>query len=207
MRKFITFIILIVWILTLYSIRASAQVPDTIVQYITIWDFTRITKDTTFTQSKAGLSLLETPNNEEWEVTVSYKKKVVVPPAPVTTTVEDILLQYSGAWTNASGAWGSVSFSSQVGATAKYSFTGNKVEVIADKAMNHGEVGIKINNNSEEIINLYSPTRINGVVVFDKVIPLGFHTIVFRVISNTVLIDKLITTRNKTRYLALSQRH
>jgi hypothetical protein len=195
MRKLFTFIILIVWILTLYSIRASAQAPDTVTKYITIWDFTRITKDTTFTQSKAGLSLLETPNNEEWEVTVSYKKKVVVPPTPVITTVEDILLQYSGAWTNASGAWGSVSFSSQAGATAKYSFTGNRVQVIADKAMNHGEVGIKINNNSEEIINLYSPTRINGVVVYDKVIPLGFHTIVFRVISNTVLIDKLITTR------------
>lgn len=191
-REYLIWILLILLFIVI-SIESSAQAPDTVTKYVTIWDFTRITKDTTFTQSKAGLALLETPNNQDYEVTISYKKKL--PPDPVITTVNDIDLEYVGDWYHASGPWGDVSFSSEIGATAKYSSTWNRIQVISDKALNHGEVGIKINNNPEEIINLYSPTRINGVVVYDKVIPLGFNTIAFRVISNTVLIDKIILTR------------
>jgi len=56
-------------------------------------------------------------------------------------------------------------------------------------------MSVQINNGTPKIVNLYSPTRVNGFTIFDEPVPAGFNTITLKVVSATVLIDKLITTR------------
>lgn len=143
-------------------------------------------KDTVIILNDSKLLLIERPTNELYEVTMTFKKKVMV---PVVTIVNDTELQYIGTWNPSVGATWSVTYSSEVGATAFLNFYGNRVEVVADKASNHGKMGVKINNGVEKIVDLYSPTRINGVTVVDELVPMGTNSIQLRVISNTVLID------------------
>jgi hypothetical protein len=149
----------------------------------------KVKTDTTFTLTDSNLMLVERQTNDTYQVLVTFKKV-----EPVVTTVEDSQLTYVGAWVKASGATYSVTYSSEVGATARYSFTGNRVQVFCDKASNHGDIGIRINNGIEKTYSLYSPTRMNSQLIFDEPVPPGYNTITLRCVSNTVLIDKLLIT-------------
>lgn len=134
----------------------------------------------------SNLLLIERPTSDTYQVTISFVKR-----SPVMTIVNDTQLTYTGIWTPASGAWGNIHYSSQVGATAKYSFTGNRVEVISDLDPSHGKLGYTINSGTEKVVDLYRATRLNGQVVINEPVPAGFNTITLRVIDKTVLIDYL----------------
>lgn len=128
-----------------------------------------------------------------WEIT----RKEEAPPViePVVTIVNNTELTYTGLWEHATGATYSVSHSGTIGATAKYTFTGNRIEVISDMAPGHGVLGFTIDGKPEESVNLYSATRLNGTVVIDRALVSGSHTITFRVVSATVLLDYLRITK------------
>lgn len=126
-----------------------------------------------------------------WEITRKEEAPVI---EPVVTIVNNTELTYTGLWEHATGATYSVSHSSTIGATAKYTFTGNRIEVISDMAPGHGVLGFTIDGKPEESVNLYGATRLNGTVVIDRELTAGSHTITFRVISNTVLIDFIRVT-------------
>lgn len=146
----------------------------------------KASKDTTFTLTDSNLLLIERPDNDTYEVTISFIKK-----GPVVTTVNNTELIFTGSWEHPAGATYTVSHSNQVGATAKYSFTGNRVEVISDLDPSHGKIGYTINSGTEKFVDLYRATRLNGQVVINEIVPPGFNTITFKVVSNTVLIDYL----------------
>ena len=150
-----------------------------------------IQKDTVMTWK--GLKPVFIESGNEVEVTITFKVKA--PPVPVVTTVNNTELTFTGSWEHPQGTWGSVSHSSTVGSTAKYSFTGSRVEVISDMAATHGKLGYTINSGVEKVVDLYSADRKNGVIVIDEQVPSGFNTITFRVKSNTVLIDYMRISR------------
>lgn len=150
----------------------------------------KASKDTTFTITDSNLLLVETPDNDTYEVTISFKKK-----APVVTTVNNTELTFTGLWEHPAGATYTVSHSNQVGATAKYSFTGSRVEVISDLDPFHGKIAYTINSGTEKFADLYRATRLNGQVVINEIVPAGFNTITLRVVDKTVLIDYLKITK------------
>lgn len=152
----------------------------------------KASNDTTFIVDDSNLLLIERPTDDDYIVTMNFVRRVI---EPVITIVNDDKLTYTGAWVIAEGATYSVTYSSDPGAVAKYSFTGNRVEVISDLAPNHGELGYTINSGKEKIVNLYSAVRQNGVVVIEEPVPAGFNTITLRCVSNTVLIDYLRLTK------------
>lgn len=127
-----------------------------------------------------------------WEITRKEEAPVI---EPVVTIVNNTELTYTGLWEHPAGATYTVSHSNQVGATAKYSFTGNRVEVISDLDPSHGKIGYTINSGTEKFVDLYKATRLNGQVVINEIVPPGFNTITFRVVDKTVLIDYLKITR------------
>lgn len=150
-----------------------------------------IQKDTVMTWK--GLKPVFIESGEEVEVTVTFKVKT--PPVPVVTVVNNTELTYSGIWEHWTNGVISISYSITVGATAKYSFTGNRIEVVSDLAPGHGVFSWTIDGIPQENVNLYRATRLNGQTVIEKDIPAGYHTIILTVVSNTVLIDKLIVTK------------
>jgi len=148
----------------------------------------KASKDTTFIVDDSNLLLIERPTNDEYVVTMNFVRRVI---EPVITIVNDDKLTYTGAWVIAEGDTYTVTYSTTPGAVAKYSFTGNRIEVISDLAPGHGNLGYTINSGLEKVVNLYSAVRKNGVVVIDEPVPQGFNTITLRCISGTVLIDYL----------------
>lgn len=146
--------------------------------YVTEWDFVKITKDTSFTQTEGQLSFIETESNRKYKVTVTLE--------PVLQVVarEDFTL--TGTWEtpmdtrdpflNNSCAW-----SIQTGATLSLTFTGQKIELVTSTDKTHGIVAITIDDGPQENVDLYSATRKNFTNVFSKTVPYGDHTIKLRV--------------------------
>lgn len=124
-----------------------------------------------------------------WTITRVEEVPIVVD--PVTTIVNNTELIYVGFWEHPSGTWGTISHSSTIGATARYTFNGNRIEVYSAKDKHHGLLGYTINGGLEKSVNLNSTVREDGVKVIDELLPLGEHTITLRVIDKTVLIDYL----------------
>lgn len=172
----ITAMLALILLLAISDIKAQDCLPTLI----------KASKDTTFTLTDSNLLLLERPDNDTYEVTISFRKK-----APVLTTVNNTELIFTGDWEHPAGATYTVSHSNQVGATAKYSFTGNRVEVISDYDPSHGKLGYTINSGTEKFVDLYRATRLNSQVVINEIVPPGFNTITLRVVDKTVLIDYL----------------
>ncbi len=146
-----------------------------------------IQKDTVL--SWKGLKPIFIETGEEMGVSISFKKRV-----PIITMVNNTELTYTGLWEHPSGTWGTISHSSTPGATAKYIFTGNHVDVFGTFAPHHGVMEYQINSGTPKSINLASPVRQDGVLMISEPVPSGFNTISFKCISGTVLIDYLRIT-------------
>lgn len=75
-----------------------------------------------------------------------------------------------------------LSFSNVANNSATVSFSGNKVELYSAKASHHGIVAVSIDNGPETMVDLYSSTRQNFVLVYGSaVLSQGTHTIKMRV--------------------------
>lgn len=72
----------------------------------------------------------------------------------------DPSVTYTGTWTNSSlpgHSGGSVLYSSQVNATATFSFTGTGVVWIAAKWYNRGIAAVSLDGGPEQMVDLYAP--------------------------------------------------
>jgi hypothetical protein len=72
----------------------------------------------------------------------------------------DPSVAYTGTWTNSSlpgHSGGSVLYSSQVNATATFSFTGTGVVWIAAKWYNRGIAAVSLDGGPEQMVDLYAP--------------------------------------------------
>lgn len=155
------------------ALKCNAQT-----KYVTEWDFIKITKDTSFTQTTGQLGFLETPNNRKYKVTIKYEPVVQV------TAREDFTL--TGAWNtptdtrdpflNNSCAW-----SQETGATLTLTFIGEKIEMVTATDKGHGIVAITIDDGPQDNVDLYSSTRKNFANVYSKTFAHGTHTIKVRV--------------------------
>lgn len=143
------------------------------------------------TQEYFGV-LLEPVSGKPTKFTITVEEIVT---EPVITVVNNTDLTFTGLWEHPSGVTYTVSHSSQVGATAKYTFTGNRIEVISDLAPGHGVLEYIINSGSPKSVNLYAATRLNSQIVINETVPSGENTITFKVVSGTVLIDFLRITK------------
>lgn len=189
---FIRWLIITVVFLFVYQVTKGQD------KYVTEWEFIRVTKDTTFTQSQARLALIETPNNEDWEVSVSYKKKAQV---VITNSFDNIdtQMQYSGTWfngpTTATGFHNNtIAYSNVPGNSITFNWTGTKIEWLGEFKVGHGRAGITVNNQPEVIVNL-------GVaggpkVVFEATLPHGNYQIKIRVVDAKYIVHDGFRTTN-----------
>ena len=198
---------LILFIATLYGTCAHAQ--DTkIAEVLRIWNNTK------HVELKEGLvykwvtspsydtAHFFEPGTEEWELTLTVKKKV--PPAPEPKPDLETIIdsgdqgktKYVGAWTHATGQTWTNSF---YGTTASYtyvveasieiSFTGYAVEWYTEKRLNHGIAGVAFpchNHGQESLIDLYknSSANSNEKVFEHRGLGDGTHTIRIRMTGN-----------------------
>lgn len=170
--------------LVILAIDCSGQV-----EYITEWDFIRLSKDTSFIQTQAQLGFIETPNNEEWEVTVTMKKKERV---VITNTYDDQnpFVQYFGSWTKATGTkdpyyLNTCTYSNNTSAYFTVNFTG-ELQMWSATASHHGKMGVSHNGGPEVVLDMKSATRVHDVMIFNA---LGGGTVKVRVISGYCVTD------------------
>lgn len=73
-------------------------------------------------------------------------------------------------------------YSNTVGGTCTYRFLGTRVQVIAPTAPSRGRIDLTFDGGAPIMIELYSPTSVMGVVIFDSgVVADGQHTIVMTI--------------------------
>jgi hypothetical protein len=125
---------------------------------------------------------------------------VDIPPVvvPVMYTLDDnnAQIKYTGTWTHATNTndpfFGrTCSLSNTVNDYLEITFTGT-LEMWTTKASNHGKIGVSLNGGPEIEKDLYSPTRIENVKIFDSLIP---GTVKIRVKSGYCVIDYFKNTK------------
>lgn len=131
---------------------------------------------------------------DEWDVTMTFKKKGVIPPLPdIITDIDDSPTdtrnKYTLAWVNSVNApWNA----NHLGKTASYTvvkdgslettFDGYKVEWFTEKRVNHGIAAVSIDGGPEISIDLYDPRTDNASmkVWTSPVLTSGVHKIKIR---------------------------
>lgn len=77
---------------------------------------------------------------------------------------------------------GSCSFSNLTNATITYNFSGNRIEVWGEKGANKGKTGFKIDNITEQIVDMYTAGSNNNYqLLWSADFTQGQHTITIRV--------------------------
>ena len=155
------------------------------------FDPARVSKDSTFIQSQSKIVLIETPNGEEWRITIKREKVVVA--VPVITFIDDTgdpATAYVGTWSQfANTSWLSAfwnktgTFSSITNNSFTTSFTGHTIEWHTEGKNNHGIAGVSIDGGPEVMVDLYrNVTTNNSQLMFSKSgLVNGPHTIKIRV--------------------------
>lgn len=111
--------------------------------------------------------------------------RAVVVPKFKYVDVDNELATHSGAWSKAVNVAGwfnnTLSYSNVKGNTITFQFTGDHIEYVTEKYSTHGKVGVKIDNETEIIYDLYSKDRKLKEVVLSRNLPYGNHVITLRV--------------------------
>jgi hypothetical protein len=98
---------------------------------------------------------------------------------PIIVDSADAEVKFSGGWRQTTDevdvVGGTMSYS--VPASAKLSFTGTKIEVIAKTAPNKGKANVLIDGAQVGTIDFYSNAYLHKVTVFSKTVSSGTHTI------------------------------
>lgn len=180
----IALILLGIFILCLQTIAKA--------QYVTEWEFVRISKDTSFEQTQPRLTFLETPSNERYRVTVKYEKIV---PVVITNSFDNIDTQmiYSGTWTNGqTNATGftnnTIAWSNVRGNSVSFTFTGTRLEWFSEFKSTHGRAAITIDGGPEVVFNLARENTGPQVVREWNWPESGTHTIRIRVYDNKAIV-------------------
>ena len=106
---------------------------------------------------------------------------------------------YSAGWTTSSGAvfsGGSVMYSTKVGATATYSFSGTPlISLVSNKASNRGKVSISVDGGTAKTVTLTASANSNRTVVYNSpyLTTNGSHLLTVKVVSGRVDIDGFLT--------------
>ncbi|MBK7861322.1 MAG: cellulase family glycosylhydrolase [Archangiaceae bacterium] len=98
---------------------------------------------------------------------------------------KDRQLDYTGSWQRGSGAdkyQGDDHWSDVTGSTFTLRFIGAQVKLYASKADHHGIAAVRVDEGTETLVDLYSPTRAEQVLVFSSPgLSLGAHALHLRV--------------------------
>ena len=78
---------------------------------------------------------------------------------------------------------GTISSSTEKGASAEFSFEGGKVLVFSKLGADCGKAAFRIDDNAPETVDTYSADDIWGVCVFQKEVPTGRHTLHIEVLG------------------------
>ena len=106
---------------------------------------------------------------------------------------------YSAGWSTSACTCfsaGADEWSSKVGRTASFVFSGKMVSLVSEKASNRGKVGVYIDGVLQSTVNLYSATSINRVIVWKSkyLNTSGNHTLTLKIVSGRVDVDGFITS-------------
>lgn len=149
-------------------------------------DFSLIRKDTILTQP--SIVVLEPPIGKRIRVTFED----IPAPVVITNVYDDqqTFVTYTGSWTKASNTTDpfhlrTCTYSNSVNASFTVTFTG-ELQMWSAKASHHGKIGVSLNEGPEIIADMYSPTRINDVMIFNSLVG---GTIKVRVISGYCVVD------------------
>lgn len=112
MKSFSIFLLILICLFTIFSIRASAQ--DSGYVYL-VRDSAQLITTNKIIVSKEYVNVLLEPipgKVTRWTITRTEEVPIVI---PVVTLVNNTELTYTGFWEHPSGAWGDISHSSTVG--------------------------------------------------------------------------------------------
>lgn len=119
------------------------------------------------------------PGADQYEVTVTFKKKGVVDPPPIPEReVKQFDSEegtvYSSNWTihttTLAANWykSTISYSTVAGSTATFTFFGEKIELFAEVKSTHGSGRISIDGGPEEIVSFKNAVQQLPVLIFTK---------------------------------------
>lgn len=139
------------------------------------------------------------PGVDQYEATITFKKKgVVIPPVFVTEKVDGEKATFTGVWTrglNAPPGWygenntRTIAYSNSPGASVSYTFTGTKIEIFAEKLLTHGTGTVSIDNGTAQPVTFIGPSALPVLIYSSTDLPLGGHTIKLTVGSGYCLLD------------------
>jgi hypothetical protein len=161
-----------------------------------------ITKDTAFSFYGILPFVLETKNNDEYEVVIT--KKEVAPPEPVIKEIIDAAstrITYSGSPTTGRSTthwvvsenqqqqpWynKNLAYTFTLNATASLTVTGKRVQIFAERKSSHGDMEIKLG----DFVTVKSLGTSNngmdfplGAPIFDMVVPQGTYPLTIKAIN------------------------
>jgi hypothetical protein len=98
---------------------------------------------------------------------------------PTELDDDNVLITYSGFGVLSGGGryGGSEHASNVTGEYYEYTFTGQRIQIIATKSSNYGKVAIYIDGILDTTIDQYSAAEVFQQIVYDKVLTNGTHTI------------------------------
>jgi hypothetical protein len=141
-----------------------------------------ITKDTAFSFYGILPFVLETKNNDEYEVTITRKEAALV-----SEIYDDNMAAYFGNWTNATNTccgWqnNTLSYTLSAGSYFTFTFTGEKLEWFAEQKNSHGFAKITIDGVVYPEVSLRStraiiPDVLAGIPSATWELEPGQHTI------------------------------